>query len=223
MIQSVQAIIFDLDGTLVDSHGHWCAAEARLYNLLGGVYDTAFAQLYQGKTARDVGKAIHTQLKPAHLSAEACGEILRCEVVEAPLVEIAVMPHADEVLARAQCAFLLAIASGSPRELILKILERFGWRDAFACVVSSEEVAQGKPAPDVFLEAAARLKCDPAHILVIEDSLNGVLAAKRAGMCCFAVSRIDTKGLAALADGIFPTLGDLPLAALPRQAQSEEP
>ena len=222
-MNTVQAIIFDLDGTLVDSHGHWCAAEARLYDLLGGVYDTAFAQFYQGKTARDVGKAIHAHLKPVHLSAEDCGEILRREVVEEPLVVIAAMPQADEILAQVRGASRLAIASGSPRELILKILERFGWSDAFACVVSSEEVAQGKPAPDVFLEAAARLKCDPEHILVIEDSLNGVLAAKRAGMRCFAVSRIDTEGLAALADGVFPTLGDLPLAALPRQAQSEEP
>jgi HAD superfamily hydrolase (TIGR01509 family) len=214
MMHSVQAIIFDLDGTLVESHGHWCAAEARLYELLGGSYDTAFAQFYQGKTARDVGKAIHAHLKPAHLSAEECGEILRRGVVEAPLVEIAAMPQADEILARVRGTFRLAIASGSPRELILKILERFGWSDAFACVVSSEEVAQGKPAPDVFLEAAARLGSDPEHILVIEDSLNGVLAAKRAGMRCFAVSLAANAELATLADGVYRNLGELPFNTL---------
>ena len=223
MIQNVQAIIFDLDGTLVESHGHWCTAEARLYELLGGVYDTAFAQFYQGKTARDVGKAIHAQLKPAHLSAEDCGEILRHDVIASPLREVYAMPRAGEVLARAQSAFRLAIASGSPRELILEILERFGWTHYFACVVSSEEVEYGKPAPDVFLEAATLLQCDPAHILVIEDSYNGVLAAKRAGMRCFAVAPAENAELAALADGVFPTLGDLPLAALTRQEQSEEP
>ena len=223
MIQNVQAIIFDLDGTLVESNGHWCAAEARLYELLGGTYDTAFAQFYQGKTARDVGRAIHAHLQPAHLSAEACGEILRQEVISAPLREVYAMPRAGEVLARSQSAFRLAIASGSPCELILEILERFGWTHYFTCVVSSEEVEYGKPAPDVFLETAVRLKCSPAHILVIEDSPNGVLAAKRAGMRCFAVTPAENPELAALADGVFPTLGDLPLAALTRQEQSEEP
>ena len=205
----LSAIIFDLDGTLVESQGHWRAAEARLCERLGGAYDPALAQTYQGMRARDVGQAIHSHFKPADLSAEACGEILRREVIKAPLVEIVTMPHADQILARVQSMFQLAIASGSPRELILKILARFGWTDYFACVVSSEEVACGKPAPDVFLEAAARLQCNPAHCLVIEDSLNGVRAAKRAGMSCFAVCTVDNPELTTLADGLYPTLGEL--------------
>lgn len=210
-MRGVQAILFDLDGTLVESQGHWRAVEARLCERLGGAYDPVLAQSYQGKTARDVGQAIHARFKPAHPSAEACGEILRAEVIAAPLREVQAMPRAGEVLALSQGAFRLAIASGSPRELILKILARFGWTDYFACVVSSEEVARGKPDPDVFLEAAARLQCAPAHTLVIEDSLNGVLAAKRAGMRCFAVSRAANAELVALADGVFRTLGELPL------------
>jgi len=81
----------------------------------------------------------------------------------------------------------LGVASSSNRELIELVLERLGVAQLFAATVSSEEVARGKPAPDVYLEAARRLNVDPKKAAAVEDSHNGILAAKAAGMCVLAI------------------------------------
>lgn len=205
----IQALILDLDGTLVESQGHWRAAEARLFERLGGTYDARVAQIYQGMTAFDVGQTIHAHLKPTGISASQSGAWLRTEVLDAPLEHVYAMPSADEFLIRASGLFPLAIASSSPRILILKIVEHFGWWPYLRCVVSSEEVANGKPAPDVFLEAAKRLGYAPTRCLVVEDSLNGVLAAKQAGMRCCAVNAAMPGDLATRADRIVGTLTEV--------------
>jgi len=79
------------------------------------------------------------------------------------------------------------VASSSPPGFIERVLRCLGVRDRFAVVISSTEVARGKPAPDVFLAAARKLDVEPAECVVIEDSANGILAAKRAGMRCVAL------------------------------------
>jgi HAD superfamily hydrolase (TIGR01509 family) len=106
----------------------------------------------------------------------------------------------------------VAVASSAHAAVIDAALEATGLTDAFGVVVSSDEVAHGKPAPDVYLEAARRLGCDPATCLVIEDSLNGVRAAKAAGMTVVLVpnrSVPPADGTAALADLVLERLADL--------------
>ena len=80
--------------------------------------------------------------------------------------------------------FPMGIASSSPRAFIEAVLDKFGFAELFDCVVSGEEVARGKPAPDVYLEAARLLGADPRACVVLEDSRNGIAAAKAAGMKC---------------------------------------
>lgn len=205
----IAALILDLDGTLVDSQRHWRAVEARLFERLGGAYDPAVAQTYQGMTASDVGRTIHAHLRPDGISAEEAGTWLATQVAEASLADIAPMPAADAFLAQASALFPLAIASSSPASLIRRIVAHFGWAPYLGCVVSSEEVANGKPAPDVFREAARRLGYAPEECLVVEDSLNGVLAAKRAGMPCCAVGAEITGELAPHADRVVGSLAEV--------------
>ena len=88
----------------------------------------------------------------------------------------------DAVRAHRPRAYTLGLASSSNRELIDTVLDAGGIRDLFAATVSSEEVGRGKPAPDVYLEAARRLGVDPAACVAIEDSHNGIRSAKAAGM-----------------------------------------
>ena len=87
----------------------------------------------------------------------------------------------------AGCGFTLGLASSSNRELIDAVLEAGGISGLFAATVSSEEVARGKPAPDVYLEAARRLGVEPGGCVAIEDSHNGIRSAKAAGMSCIAI------------------------------------
>jgi HAD superfamily hydrolase (TIGR01509 family) len=98
-----------------------------------------------------------------------------------------VIPGARDAVERLAARWPLGLASSSNRELIELVLDLLGVSQLFAATVSSEEVAGGKPAPDVYLEAARRLGVDPARTAAVEDSHNGILAARRAGMCVLAV------------------------------------
>jgi HAD superfamily hydrolase (TIGR01509 family) len=97
------------------------------------------------------------------------------------------IPGAREAVERLAARWPLGLASSSNRELIDLALELLGVKPLFAATVSSEEVARGKPAPDVYLEVARRLGVDPTHAAAVEDSNNGILAAKAAGMRVLAI------------------------------------
>ena len=100
------------------------------------------------------------------------------------------LPGAIDAVRRIAAVWPLAIASSSNRELIDVVVEAGGIASLFRATVSSEEVPRGKPAPDVYLEAARRLGVDPRHCAAIEDSHNGIRSAKAAGMRCIAVPNI---------------------------------
>jgi HAD superfamily hydrolase (TIGR01509 family) len=97
------------------------------------------------------------------------------------------VPGAREAVKRLGARWPLGLASSSNRELIELALELLGVRGLFQATVSSEEVARGKPAPDVYLEAARRLDVNPARAAAVEDSHNGILSAKAAGMRVLAI------------------------------------
>jgi len=201
-------LIFDLDDTLVYSH-IWTPAETRLFNLLGEPFRPEVAVQYKGMNAGDVARVIYEYAQPAEYSAAECGRLLRRFLLESARGETAARPGADDLLRAVGGRFALAVASGSPVEVIRLMLERFGWLPLFSHLVSSEEVTRGKPAPDVFLETLRRAGCAPGEALVIEDSLFGVRAAKAAGLACYAVPSTDDPRIAAEADRAFPTLAEM--------------
>lgn len=214
MSSPVRLLIFDMDDTLVASHVTWGRAERRLYRQLGQDFAPRIAELYRGCNAWDVGRIICEQVQPQGYTPRECGRMLREYLLEEFQGRAVPMSGADDLLQRVAGRYRLAVASGSPAEAIRLVLARFGWTGCFDLVVSSEEVARGKPEPDVFLETAARAGCLPREALVIEDSLNGVLAARRAGMICFAVPASDDLRIAATADRVFASLTDIALADL---------
>ena len=129
-------------------------------------------------------------------------------------------PHIDgavEAVRRIAARWRVAIASSAHAEVIAAALESTGLTDTFEVVVSSDEVAHGKPAPDVYLEVARRLEVAPAAALVVEDSRNGVRAAKAAGMTVVLVPNASVPpapGTAELADLVLDRLADLDPAAV---------
>jgi HAD superfamily hydrolase (TIGR01509 family) len=127
------------------------------------------------------------------------------------------LPGAAAAVRRTAAAFPLALASSSNREIFEGVLELAGLAESFRATVSSEEVAHGKPAPDVYLEAARRLGVDPTRCAAVEDSHAGIRSARAAGMRVVAIPNAayppdeETLGLA---DAVVPSLADLTVDVL---------
>ncbi len=181
------AIIFDMDGLLVDSERVWHIAEDEVFSSRGLDYtDELRASIIGMRMDEFMAKLrAHFRMQEplADLTAEVNANMLR-------LIPSMVRPQpgAAELLHFVQQrGFPVAIASSSPMSIIDAILSSQGWDDVFALRCSADNVPRGKPAPDVYLQAAQLLGVDPQHCLALEDSSNGARAAIAAGMTCYAV------------------------------------
>lgn len=182
-----EAVIFDCDGTLVDSMpAHfeaWC--EALAMHGAGGVFkeDVFFAM--GGRPTLDIVVELNDEYD-LRLNPEAVALAKR----EAFLKRLHTLALIDEVATFAgslRGRMPLAIASGGSRMVVEKTLRAVGISDWFDEVVTADDVTEGKPAPEVFLTAARRLGVDPAKCLALDDAPAGILAARRAGMQVIAV------------------------------------
>jgi HAD superfamily hydrolase (TIGR01509 family) len=182
----IQAVAFDLDGVLVDSEQVWDRVREELTNELGGRWHAHAQRDMMGMSSTEWSAYMHDDLgvplPPEETSARVAGRVAAVYRSELPLIEGAV-----DAVRRLAPRWPLAVASSSNRELIDLVLELTGLGDCFAATVSSEEVARGKPAPDVYREAARRLDVEPDVCAAVEDSGNGILAAKAAGMRAIAI------------------------------------
>ncbi len=182
----IEAVVFDLDGVLLDSEHVWDEVREELARERGGRWhDQAQADM-MGMSSTEWSRYMHEIIglpePPEAINAEVVTRMQARYAEHLPLVEGAV-----EAVTRLAGAFRLGLASSSNRPLIGFVLEAAGIGDLFAAIVSSEEVARGKPAPDVFLEAARRLGVAPDRCAAIEDSGNGIRAAHAAGMRVIAI------------------------------------
>ncbi len=177
----VEAVVFDMDGVLVDSERVWDEVREALVRDWGGSYSPAAQQAMMGMSSPEWSTFMHDELgltqSPAEINDEVVRRMLARYRDDLPLIEGAV----DAVRDLAG-SFQLAVASSSNRPLIDTVLETAAIHGCFAVTVSSEEVARGKPSPDVYLEAARRLGVAPAAAAAVEDSTNGIRAASAAGM-----------------------------------------
>jgi HAD superfamily hydrolase (TIGR01509 family) len=182
----IEAVVFDLDGVLLDTEELWDEARRELAAERGGRWPEDAQQAMMGMSSPEWSRYMHDVVglaePPEEISAEVVAGLERLYRERLPLLDGAV-----EAVRRIGSRWPLGIASSSNRPLIDLFLELTGSGDLFRATVSSEEVARGKPAPDVYLEAARRLGVDPAHTAAIEDSHNGILAAKAAGMRVIAI------------------------------------
>jgi HAD superfamily hydrolase (TIGR01509 family) len=219
MISGVEAVVFDFDGLVLDTevpvYASWCAAfEAHgaqpptleewsaEIGTAGGLDLDAW--LVERATAPVDLDAMH-QARRAH----------RDELLDRERVRAGVESWIDEAEA---AGFGVAIASSSPSEWVVEHLERLALRHRFSYVVTAGGALRAKPAPDTYLEACARLGVDPQAALAVEDSPNGIAAAKAAGLTCVTVPNTITEGLdLSAADLRLATLADLTLAQVVAQ------
>ncbi len=183
----IAAVIFDMDGVLVDSEPlHLRATQAAL-GTRGASYTERDNQSFFGATDADLLRLLRILFNLPDTTA-ALVEAKTAHFITMIRTEGRLRPGVPVVpLTLRQAGLPLALATASRRPVIQAVLERVGLDRAFGAVVSGDEVARGKPAPDGFLMAARRLEVEPEQCLVVEDSRNGVLAAKAAGMLVAAV------------------------------------
>lgn len=182
ILDGIAAVIFDLDGVLVDSEIWWDEVRQAFAREQGRPWTVADREAVMGQNSRQWSATMRQRMmldldETAIERAIVDGVVRRYLAEGAPRIAGAV----DTVRELAR-RFPLAVASSAHRDVIDAALDALDLADAFRVVVSSDEVEHGKPAPDVYLEAARRLGIEPSACLVVEDSRNGVLAARGAGM-----------------------------------------
>jgi HAD superfamily hydrolase (TIGR01509 family) len=183
---SVDAVVFDMDGVLVDTEHVWDDVREELTVEWGGRYTPDAQRAMMGMSSLEWSRYLHDVVglrqQPPVINAEVVRRMLARYDTSLEVVPGAV----EAVRSLAADGLRLAVASSSNRVLIDAVLRRLEVADLFAVTVSSEEVARGKPAPDVYLEAARRLDVDPRRCVAVEDSTSGIRAAHEAGMLVLA-------------------------------------
>jgi HAD superfamily hydrolase (TIGR01509 family) len=210
------AVIFDMDGVIVDSEQVWDEVRERYTRESGGTYIESATRDMMGMSAPEWSAYMAATLgvpgTPEEINDAVVAQMLERYGEDPPLIAGAV-----DAVRRVGARWPLAIASSSNPELIEVVLRVSGLDALIEIAVSSQEVARGKPAPDVYLEAARRLGVDPARCVAVEDSHNGIRSAHAAGMRVVAVPNPhfppDPESLA-LADVTIASIDELQLEDL---------
>jgi len=182
----IEAVVFDLDGVLLDSEQVWDEVREQLVRERGGRWHANAQREMMGMSSVEWSRYMRDELGVAEPPEEISAEVVR-RLEQAYRKRLPLIAGAREAVERLAARWPLGLASSSNRELIDLALELSGLARFFRVTVSSEEVARGKPAPDVYLEAARRLTAPPENCVAIEDSRNGIRAAKAAGMRVLAI------------------------------------
>jgi len=182
----IDAAVFDLDGLLIQSEEVWDGVRERYVRERGGRYDEEIQRAMMGMSAPEWSRFLHEDAgvpeEPEQINRDVVERMLEAYRRDLPL-----LPGTVEAVRRAAAELPLALASSSNRVLFEEALRLAGLEDCFRVTVSSEEVARGKPEPDVYLEAARRLGAAAERCTAIEDSQAGIRSAKAAAMRVVAI------------------------------------
>jgi HAD superfamily hydrolase (TIGR01509 family) len=213
-VRELSAVVFDLDGVLLESEQVWAAAKRELSLERGGGWTSEAEQDMLGMSSTEWSRYMRDVLalpmEPQEISA-AVVELLSCHYRESlPLID-----GADAAVRALAERWPLGLASSSNRQTIDLVLDLTGWDGCFAATTSSEEVAAGKPAPDVYLETVRRLGASAASCVAVEDSDVGIRSARAAGMAVVAIPNRafpPAGSTLELADVVLRSISDLPAA-----------
>ena len=207
----IEAVVFDLDGVLVDSEHVWDEIRETLARERGGRWHERAQADMMGMSSGEWSHYMHDVIgladAPEDINTEVVERILARYRHELPLVGGAV-----DAVGRLAPDFRLAVASSSNRPVIDAVLDTARLSELFEVTVSSEEVERGKPAPDVYVEAARRLGVAPELCAAVEDSANGIRSARAAGMRVIAIPNRrypPADDALAAADVVLESLADL--------------
>ncbi len=198
MNRRIAAVLFDMDGTLVDSEPAYWESDREFLGSYGIDFNEELSAAFIGRGSVEMFKSLERLFPESSVNSMPLGERVRLKDEAFTLYAPSRVRSFAEVerLARAlvERGVIIAIASGSSPAVIDLMLEATGLGGLFPLRVSASEVERGKPEPDVFLEAARRAGVEPGDCLVLEDSRFGVAAAKAAGMACVALPFPGSRG-----------------------------
>jgi HAD superfamily hydrolase (TIGR01509 family) len=184
----IKAVVFDMDGVLIDSEPVWERVRRNFVADRGGRWPEDAQDRMMGMSTAEWSAYISEDFG-LRLPAPRVAELVIAAMAAEYQAHLPLLPGAVDAVRDLSARWPLAVASSAPKSLIEAVLDISGLRPAFAAAVSSEEVHRGKPAPDVYLEAAARLRVPPGSCAAVEDSSNGLRAAAAAGCAVIAVPR----------------------------------
>ncbi|MGG4145311.1 HAD family phosphatase [Paenibacillus algorifonticola] len=212
----MKAFIFDMDGVIIDSEPLHFEVDIETMEHLGFQVSQDDLEKYVGMTNPAMWRLIRVEYGIERTVEEIISYQQRRKIEELRARDFAPIQGVVSLLAELKGRNLpIALASSSPRIFIEEVLRKFNMIDYFASIVSGEEVPSGKPAPDIYLEAALQLGVLPADCVVLEDSRNGVIAAKEAGMRCIGYINIHSGDQdLSRADWIVNEIEDIPLFQL---------
>ena len=182
----IEAVVFDLDGVLIQSEEVWDEVREAYVRERGGRYDDEVQRAMMGMSSVEWSQYLHDAAGVPDTPAEINDEVVR-RMLDAYRAHLPLVDGAVDAVRRLADRYPLGLASSSNRPLIDAVLLVAGLTQFFTATVSSEEVARGKPAPDVYLEAATRLRVDARRCAAVEDSHGGIRSAKAAGMRVIAI------------------------------------
>lgn len=207
----IEAVIFDLDGVLLQSEEVWDEVREKMTRDLGGTWHANASRDMMGMSSPEWSRYMSENLEVPMIPEEINKEVVR-RMELAYANQLPLIPGARDAVRRMAARWPLGLASSSNRPLIDRALQEAELRDLFQATISSEEVVRGKPHPDVYLEVARQLEVEPIHAAAIEDSHNGVRSAHAAGMAVILLPNSafpPGEQVSALAGAILGNLGEL--------------
>ena len=184
----ISAVMFDLDGVLIDSEPVWERIRRDFAEQRGGTWTGDIQRRMMGARTADWSGAL-SELVGGSVSPESAAESVIAELASAYRKDPPLIPGAVEAVRGLAREFRLGLVSGSPQVLIVLVLHLLGLQDSFEVAMSADDVPHGKPMPDPYLELARRLNVAPATAAVVEDSGNGIRSGHAAGAHVIAIPR----------------------------------
>ncbi len=180
--------MFDLDGVLIDSEPVWEQVRRDVVASHGGHWAADAQNRLMGMSTAEWSRYMSSGLG-VRLPPRQVAEVVIAAMAARYREHLPLLPGAVDAVRRMAARWPVGLASSAPRSLIETVLDAAALRPVFAATVSTEELARGKPAPDVYLAAAARLRVAPEACAAVEDSSNGLRSAAAAGCAVIAVPR----------------------------------
>lgn len=181
----IEAVLFDLDGVIIDSEPVWEQVRRQVVAEHGGRWPPDAQQRLMGMSTGEWARYLSGDLGVG-LPPETTAALVIERMAARYRDQVPLLPGAVDAVRRLAAKWPLGLASSSPPALIRTVLDAAGLRESFAAVMSTEQVPRGKPAPDIYLAVAALLGCLPETCAAVEDSTNGLRAAAAAGMLVIA-------------------------------------